>query len=95
MQKHFAGGTLSVSSLTYEFAMSESTLLRQLKRLTGLTPLQYIQEVRLSEARKLLENRTYNSVAQVASKVGYEDASSFTRVFKQRFGKRPSELMEA
>ncbi len=95
VQKHFAGGTLSVSSLTYEFAMSESTLLRQLKRLTGLTPLQYIQEVRLSEARKLLENRTYNSVAQVASKVGYEDASSFTRVFKQRFGKRPSELMEA
>lgn len=95
VQKHFAGGTLSVSSLAYEFAMSESTLLRQLKRLTGLTPLQYIQEVRLSEARKLLENRTYNSVAQVASKVGYEDASSFTRVFKQRFGKRPSELMEA
>lgn len=95
VQKHFAGGTLSVSSLAYEFAMSESTLLRQLKRLTGLTPLQYIQEVRLSEARRLLENRTYNSVAQVASKVGYEDASSFTRVFKQRFGKRPSELMEA
>ncbi|MBK9103808.1 MAG: response regulator [Saprospiraceae bacterium] len=95
VQKHFAGGTLSVSSLAYEFAMSESTLLRQLKRLTGLTPLQNIQEVRLNEARRLLENRTYNSVAQVASKVGYEDASSFTRVFKQRFGKRPSELMEA
>lgn len=95
VQKHYAGGILSVSSLAYEFAMSESTLLRQLKRLTGLTPLQYIQEVRLSEARKFLENRTYSSVAQVASKVGYEDASAFTRVFKQRFGKRPSELLEA
>lgn len=94
VQKNFAGGILSVSSLAYEFAMSESTLLRQLKRLTGLTPLQYIQEVRLSEARKLLENRTYGSVAQVASRVGYEDASAFTRVFKQRFGKRPSELLE-
>ena len=95
VQKHYAGGILSVSSLAYEFAMSESTLLRQLKRLTGLTPLQYIQEVRLCEARKFLENRTYGSVAQVASKVGYEDASAFTRVFKQRFGKRPSELLEA
>jgi signal transduction histidine kinase/DNA-binding response OmpR family regulator len=94
VQKHYAGGALSVSSLAYEFAMSESTLLRQLKRLTGLSPIQYIQEVRLSEARKLLENRTYNSVAQVASKVGYDDARSFTRSFKQRFGKLPSELME-
>jgi signal transduction histidine kinase/DNA-binding response OmpR family regulator len=95
VQKHYAGDLLSVSALAYAFAMSESTLLRQLKRLTGLSPLQYIQEVRLNEARRLLESRTYNSIAQVASKVGYDDARSFTRSFKQRFGKLPSEIMEA
>jgi YesN/AraC family two-component response regulator len=94
VQKHFSSDTLSVSSLAYTFAMSESTLLRQLKRLTGLSPLQYIQEVRLNEARRLLENRSYNTIAQVASKVGYDDARSFTRSFKQRYGKLPSELME-
>ena len=92
VRQHFSSDILSVSSLAYEFAMSESTLLRQLKRLTGLTPVQYLQEVRLGEARRLLENRNFNSIAQVASKVGYDDARTFTRSFKQRFGKLPSEM---
>jgi len=92
VQKHFSSDLLSVSSLANTFAMSESTLLRQLKRLTGLSPLQYVQEVRLNEAWRLLETRRYNSIAQVASRVGYEDARTFTRSFKQRFGKLPSEF---
>ncbi len=93
VQKHLSDDLLSVSGLAHEFTMSESTLLRQLKRLTGLSPIQYLQEVRLSEARQLLENRRYDSVAQVASKVGYEDARAFSRSFKQRFGKPPSEML--
>ncbi len=93
--QHLADDTLSISTLAYHFAMSESTLLRQLKRLTGLSPIQYLQEVRLNEARRLLENRRYNSVAQVASKVGYDDTRSFSRSFRQRFGKLPSELLGA
>jgi signal transduction histidine kinase/DNA-binding response OmpR family regulator len=92
--QHLADDTLSVSTLAYHFAMSESTLLRQLKRLTGLSPIQYLQEVRLNEARRLLENRRYSSIAQVASKVGYDDTRSFSRSFRQRFGKLPSELLD-
>jgi DNA-binding response OmpR family regulator len=95
VQKHYASELISVASLAREFAMSESTLLRQLKRLTGLTPLQYLQEVRLEEARHLLENRSYLSVAQVAAQVGYEDTRFFSRSFRQRFGKLPSELLSA
>jgi signal transduction histidine kinase/AraC-like DNA-binding protein len=93
VQKHFSSDILSVFELAHEFAMSESTLLRQLKRLTGLSPLQYLQEVRLNEARKLLKNRTYNSIAQVASRVGYNDTRFFSRSFRKRFGKLPSEML--
>jgi DNA-binding response OmpR family regulator/nitrogen-specific signal transduction histidine kinase len=93
VRKHFSNNTLSVPGLAHEFAMSESSLLRQLKRLTGLSPIQYLQEMRLDEARRLLESRRYNSIAQLASKVGYEDARSFSRSFKQRFGKLPSDMM--
>lgn len=94
IQKHYSSDILSVTSIAHAFAMSESTLLRQLKRLTGLSPLQYIQEVRLNETRRLLEVRAYNSISQVAAKVGYDDARSFARSFRQRFGKLPSEMME-
>lgn len=94
IQKHLSSDKLSVTSLAHEFAMSESTLLRQLKRLTGLSPLQYLQEVRFSEARRLLETGSYHSIAQVTAKVGYEDTRAFARSFKQRFGKVPSALTE-
>ncbi|GJM34409.1 MAG: hypothetical protein DHS20C18_34100 [Saprospiraceae bacterium] len=93
VQKNLSADILNIPTLASEFAMSESTLLRQLKRLTGLSPLQYLLEVRLSEARQLLENRIHNSISKVASEVGYSDVRSFSRSFKKRFGKLPSEII--
>lgn len=92
VRNHIANNTLSVSGIATEFAMSESTLLRQLKRLTGLSPVQYLLDVRLTEARRLLEEQGGMSVAQTATRVGYDDARSFSRAFRQRFGKLPSEV---
>lgn len=92
VQKNLAGGLLSIPALAHEFAMSESTLLRQLKRLTGLSPVQYLQEVRLDQARRLLESRGRDSIARIAAEVGYADARSFSRSFRQRFGKLPSDF---
>lgn len=89
---NFSSDLLNVAELTREFAMSESTLLRQLKRMTGLTPVQYLLEVRLAEARHLLETRGCDTVAEVADRVGYSDARSFSRAFRARFGKLPSEV---
>ena len=84
---------LSVPELSSEFAMSASTLLRQLKRLTGMSPAQYLQEMRLNQARHLMEIRAFKTVAEVASKVGYNDARTFSRNFKGRFGKLPSDFL--
>jgi len=95
IRENIASDLLSVSIMAGEFAMSESTLLRQLKGLTGLSPRQYLQEVRLNEARRLLENGAYRSIAQVAEVVGYREYRSFSRIFKKRFGKLPSELQVA
>ncbi|MCB0636062.1 MAG: response regulator, partial [Lewinella sp.] len=76
VQEHLDQDDLTVAALAESFAMSESTLLRQLKRLTGLTPSQYLQEVRLTAARELLENGVYRSVNRVAAEVGYTDSRS-------------------
>jgi signal transduction histidine kinase/DNA-binding response OmpR family regulator len=92
VQQHLSSNILSVPLLADAFAMSESTLLRQLKRLTGLTPMQYLLEMRLDQARRMLESGTYRSVGRVAAEVGYQDTRSFARSFKNRFGKLPSEL---
>jgi signal transduction histidine kinase/DNA-binding response OmpR family regulator len=90
---NLASDLLTVPALSETFAMSESTLLRQLKRLTGLSPVQYLQEIRLNHARSLLENGTDVSINTLASQVGYKDVRSFSRSFKNRFGKSPGDFL--
>ena len=54
--------------------------------------IQYLQEIRLNEARLLLENGTPDTIAAVAAKVGYKNARSFSRNFKNPFGKLPADF---
>ncbi|MEM1320038.1 MAG: ATP-binding protein [Bacteroidota bacterium] len=81
---------LTAEEVAHEMAVSRSQLFRQLKRLTGLTPAQYLIEARLNKARKLLENRHQPTVKAVAYEVGFRQAKHFSRQFKKRFGKLPS-----
>ena len=85
---------LSISSITKEFVMSESTLLRKLKKLTGLTPKKYIQEIRLNRAKELIEKKSFKTISEIGYHVGYRDSTSFSRSFKSRFGISPSKLHE-
>jgi len=83
----------SVNDLADALATNRWTLNERLKTLTGLTTQQYIQEVRLTRARFLLESRTTKSVKVTAYEIGMKDVKYFSRLFKQRFGKTPSSLL--
>ncbi len=87
---HLEDELMNIPSLAAHFAMSESTLLRQLKRLTGLSPHKYLQEMRLDQARQLLEESNNMTIAQIAAKVGYKNMPNFSRSFKKRYGQSPS-----
>ncbi len=89
-QEYILSENWNIADIAEEFAMSKSTLLRQLKRLTGLSPQQYIQDLRLERGRALLSGPDTYSVKQVALMLGYKDVRSFSRAFKARFGKLPS-----
>jgi len=56
---------------------------------TGITPLKYIQNVRLRKAKELLVDTDF-SLLQVAQQVGYEYQSSLTKLFKESEGISPS-----
>ena len=71
--------------------LSERTLYRRLKELTGLTPAGWLREARLDRARQLLEAKALPTVAEVADAVGFSNASHFTQLYGKRFGKKPSE----
>jgi AraC-like DNA-binding protein len=69
---------------------SESTLLRLFRREFGYAPSRYIQNRRLDEARRLLENGRY-SVGQVGFMIGYSSSGAFAKAFRERFGHLPSD----
>ena len=81
---------LAVQDMAMEFGLSESTLLRKTKLLIGLTPTQYVLEIRLDFARNQLESGASKSIKTLAAQSGFKDTSTFSRNFKKRFGKSPS-----
>jgi AraC-like DNA-binding protein len=72
--------------------MSPFRFSRAFKEAYGVTFRDYLVDYRLKEACRLLENPTVG-VADVAFAVGFNDASYFTRMFKQRLGTAPSLLI--
>ena len=57
---------------------------------TGLTPLDYVQALRLEEAKQMLETGD-QAVEAIANEVGYEDASFFGRLFRRKVGLTPAQ----
>jgi len=83
----------SITDLADHMALSERQFRRKMKKYAGLTPNQYMREVKLQKARRLLENRTYLTVAEVCYAVGFSTPKYFTKIFTDRFGKPPVDFL--
>lgn len=73
--------------------MNPSALCRYYKKHTGETLFQYLAELRISYATKLLMNKNI-SIGQIAYDCGYNNLSHFNRQFKAIMGKTPSEYYQ-
>ncbi|HPQ17226.1 MAG TPA: helix-turn-helix transcriptional regulator, partial [Bryobacteraceae bacterium] len=68
--------------------MGVSTFHHHFRALTAMSPLQYLKQIRLQEARALMSIQGLD-VGSAALAVGYESASQFTREYKRFFGETP------
>ena len=69
--------------------LARRTFGRRFQAATGHAPLDYVQRVRIEEAKQLLETENH-TIEQVANQVGYDDAVSFRRLFKRMVGETPA-----
>lgn len=69
-------------------AISERSFKRRFRKATGYTPIDYVQELRLSRARQLLE-QTRQAIDDIAEDVGYENPAYFRKLFKRKVGITP------
>ena len=61
---------------------------RTFKEKTGLTPSKYVRTIKMEKAKRLVEE-TDLSVLEIMSKVGFDDASHFSKLFKSHYGTSP------
>lgn len=82
---NYADEELKLSLLADKFCFSRCYLARIFKEHTGFTTSEYIQNIRVSEAAKLLRS-TDIPVTDIAGQVGYNDVSHFGRIFRKVMG---------
>jgi AraC-like DNA-binding protein len=72
---------------------SPQHLNRLFRRVLGVTPLQYLARMKMEEAASLLADDRW-TVAAIARKLGMDDPYYFSRLFKQHFGRSPSQYRD-
>jgi transcriptional regulator GlxA family with amidase domain len=87
LSAHF-GVAHPVEEVTKRSKLAERTFKRRFVHATGLTPIAYVQRLRIEDAKRRLE-RTDEPVDQISWRVGYEDAAFFRRLFKRTTGIAP------
>ena len=81
---------LDVAALAHRIAMSTSALHLHFRAVTGTSPVQYLQTLRLHRGRQLMVQHSLPA-AIAADRVGYASPSQFSREFKRLFGVPPAE----
>ncbi|NLF53706.1 MAG: helix-turn-helix domain-containing protein [Thauera phenolivorans] len=84
LSEHFAVAH-PVDEMIRRSRLAERTFKRRFAAATGLTPIAYVQRLRIEDAKRRLE-RTDASIDEISWRVGYEDAAFFRRLFKRTTG---------
>ena len=93
VEENISDPKLDVVTLADHLHVSRSTLSRKIKAITGQTPLDFIKDIKMKYACRMLENKTV-TVAEVVIALGYSDHKHFTTSFKEVFGITPSEYQK-
>jgi transcriptional regulator GlxA family with amidase domain len=82
-----------VEAMIDQSGLPSRTFARRFKSATGYTPIEYVQTLRVEEAKQLLES-TDDGVDDIAADIGYDDPRSFRRLFKRATGTNPSQYRQ-
>lgn len=94
MEKNMDNNGLVVEDLVNEMALGRTVFFNKLKSLTGLSPVEFIREVRIKRAAQLLEVGSYN-ITEVTYMVGMNDSRYFSKCFKAVYGMTPTEYKKS
>lgn len=89
MKRHLADCP-SIADVAGKFGLSQRSLQRKFLSAIGITPLTYLQNIRVDGAKELLQS-TNLTIGEISYRVGYQDQSHFNRIFQKQMALSPSE----
>lgn len=82
-----------VSAMAEKSGLSPRSFKRRFSAATGYTPVEYVQALRIEEAKQVLETEDL-AIEEISALVGYEDPTFFRRLFKRRAGVTPAQYRQ-
>lgn len=92
IESNLAMEKLDVSYIADKLCMSNSTLYRKIKALTGLSTNEYVKKIKMKHAERLLLEGKYN-ISEIAFMIGMNSTVYFRQCFKEEFGVVPSDYV--
>ena len=90
VEKNLQNISFDMNMLLEELNVSRSTFHRKIKNSTSQSPSEFIRDIRLKYAIKLMKSGNYN-IDEIGSYVGFNSTSYFIRSFKKKYAKTPNE----
>ena len=90
VRNHISDPSMNVDELARKMGYGRSRFYKRVQALTGMTPMNYIINVRMDMAKEMLKDDTM-TIAEIAYQLGFNSASYFTRMFKAQTGISPKE----
>lgn len=94
IHKRIVSPSFMVQDLVKPMMTSRTQLYSRIKKMTGLTPNQYIQKIRLEKAHQLILSNEYNSLHQIVDEVGFKRLEDFKSLYIRTYNCSPSMIFE-
>ena len=91
---NLSNSDLDMENFAREIGVSRSNLYLQMKRIYGCTPNNYLNDIRITHAKRMMETG-HTNISIVAYNCGYSDPKYFSRCFKKSVGMTPSEYIKS
>ncbi len=94
-EEHIMDSEFSVTLFASEMGMSRTLFFRKIKTITGQTPNDFVQTIRLKKAADILINDPSKNVSEIAYSIGFNSPRYFSQCFRNHFGVIPSKFVKS
>lgn len=93
MEEQMDNSELTIDDFANKLLLSRTVFYRKLKSIVGLTPVDFIRDIRIKRAVQLIDSGRFN-ISQVAYMTGFNDPKYFSKCFKKQMGATPTEYKD-